>query len=215
MDALLASTDFGGVAVGELVFQNGMTVVEQVVGRFIERVVSNIDAEKNFVTTGKISDITTDVQGSVVNVYAHPHLLYQDRGVNGAKVKLYDTPHSYKDKMPPVDAIKQWIKKKQSFLTDKNDYHRKFDKRLSNREKTEDRPFKEVTTEKKIERAAWVIAKKIFDKGIPPKKIYSKEIPQLVQELGDQFANFTLQQIQQVVDINPREGGGNRIIIIQ
>ena len=36
---------------------------------------------------------------------------YQDKGVSG-KLKKYNTPYSYKDKMPPAKAFDKWIVKK-------------------------------------------------------------------------------------------------------
>lgn len=202
-----------GTDVGEFIQSEGMTVVEQILGQFIERVHENINREKNFVTTGSINDITLEAGNGVVNVLAHPHLIYQDRGVNGAVSALYDTPHRYTDKMPPVDVIKQWIKDKKLFLTDKNDYHRKFDDRLSPTEKAKERPFKELTEDEKINNAAWGIATKIYQQGMKPRKIYSKEIPRLVEDLQQELGDFVVQQINQAIDINPKAGGGNRIII--
>lgn len=202
-----------GTDMGEFILQEGMTVVEQAVGRFIERVHTNINNEKDMVTTGKINQIEMKAEGGSINVYAPAHLIFQDRGVNGYKQKLYDTPHSYKDKMPPVHVFKEWIKNKQIFLTEKNDKHRKYDDRLSDSEKQKDRAFKELTDEQLIERAAWGMAKKVFNEGFKPRHIYSKEIPQLVQEVEQELQGFVLQQINQVIDINPRKGGGNRIVI--
>lgn len=194
-------------------FEESLSVVEQVVGEFIDRVQENINKEKNFVTTGKINEITIQSKDGVINVYAHPHLIYQDRGVNGSKKKLYDTPHSYTDKMPPVQVFKDWIKEKKLFLTDKNDEHRKYDDRLSDKEKSQDRPFKELTEDEKIEKAAWGMAQKVFQEGFKPRKIYSKEIPKLIEDLQKELTDFAIQQIENQITLQPREGGGNRTIV--
>jgi hypothetical protein len=204
-----------GTSASEFIEQGAMSAVEQIVGAFVDRVLTNIDNQKDFVNSGKISDITVDTKGSTVNVHAHPHLLFQDRGVNGSISRKWDTPHSFKDKMPPVDAIKEWIKTKKGFLTKLNDYHRQYDPRLTRKEKKKDRPFKDVDTQKQIDSAAYAIAKSIQQQGIPPRKIYSKEIPQLMDELGEQLGDFMIQQINQVIDVHPREGGENRTIIIR
>jgi len=37
--------------------------------------------------------------------------IYQDKGVSG-KIKKYNTPYSYKNKMPPAKAFDKWIVKK-------------------------------------------------------------------------------------------------------
>ncbi|GAA4326159.1 hypothetical protein [Flaviaesturariibacter amylovorans] len=206
------NTQAARLGTDESQFDTELSVLETIVGEFIERVQANISKEKNFVTTGKISDISIKVVGDVVHVMANPHLIFQDRGVNGSKKKRYDTPHRYTDKRPPASAFIDWVKSKQGFLTAKNDYHRKMDDRISDQERSEDRPFKELTDQQKIERAAWAVSTKIFNEGFRPRRIYSKEIPKLIDDLTAQFTDFAIQQINQKIDINPRDGGGNRTI---
>jgi hypothetical protein len=106
-----------------------------------------------------------------------------------------------------------WIKDKKIFLTDKNDNYRKYDDRLSDKEKNEDRPFKEISEEQQIINAAYAMREKVFQEGFKPREIYSKEIPQLVDDLGDVLGDFAIQQIAQQIDISPRAGGGKRIVI--
>jgi hypothetical protein len=199
-----------GNDVGEFIKSEGQTVIEQLLGEFIERVHQNINQQKDMVTTGAISDITLQAGDNVINVVANPHLIFQSRGVNGWKVKKYDTPHSYvKDKRPPIQPFIDWVKAKQLFLTDKNDNHRKYDKTDNGKE----RPFKELTDDQKITQAAWAISTKVHQEGFKGRDLYEKEIPKLVSDLQDQLADFALQQINQSIDINPRGGGKNRIII--
>ncbi|RZK45977.1 MAG: hypothetical protein EOO97_00130 [Pedobacter sp.] len=202
-----------GEDVSEFVFEEGMSVVERVMGDFVERVTANIDNEKNFVTTGAINKLELKAESGVISVMAHPHLVYQDRGVNGSRVKLFDTPHSYHDKKPPVGVFREWIKNKQIFLTEKNDYHRKMDDRLSKKERTEDRPFKELTEDEQIDQAAYAMREKVYQEGFKPRHIYSKEIPKLVEDLGAALNDFCIQQIHQLINIQPREGGGKRVIV--
>ena len=45
--------------------------------------------------------------------------VYQDKGVSGKK-KKYDTPYSYKSKMPPTKNLDKWIVKKGIAPRDKN-----------------------------------------------------------------------------------------------
>lgn len=213
--AKVQSLDSLGTDLDDFIVDNALTVYEQAIGNFIERVHKNINREKNMVTTGAINDISMKAEDGVINVYASPHLIYQSRGVNGAKKKLYDTPHSYKDKMPPVEVFKQWIKDKKIFLTPLNDKHREADTRLSMKERTEDRPFKELTEEQLINKAAWGMAKKVYNEGFKPRDLYEKEIPKLVEDLANALGDFSVQQISQQIDIKPREGGGKRIILPQ
>ncbi|RYF92557.1 MAG: D-aminoacyl-tRNA deacylase [Chitinophagaceae bacterium] len=54
---------------------------------------------------GKIVNLRIfDDENGVMNVYANPHLIYQSRGVSGTVTK-YNTPHSYKDKIPPPSVF--------------------------------------------------------------------------------------------------------------
>ncbi len=158
--------------------------------KFVERVVNNIDSIPNFVTTGAINDISIEAKDGRVNVSAAKHIIYQDRGVNGAKKKLYDTPHAYTDKKPPVDVFKAWIKDKKIRLEDNEKYYGKS-------------PFKELTEDEQITRAAWAMSTKVFNEGFKPRKIYSKEIPQLVEDLGEQVADFVAQQVVNFIDVKP------------
>lgn len=178
-----------GTDIGEFIEQESLTVIENIVGEFIERVHTNINNEKGMVTTGRINDITIKAENNQVNIYANKWLIYQDRGVNGAVEKLYNTPHSYSDKMPPVDVFKEWIK-------DKNI-------RLINNEKLrgEPSPFKELTEEEQIEKVAWGMAKNVFKKGFKPRNVYSKEIPKLVEDLQKEIADFAVQSLIQSIDV--------------
>lgn len=174
-----------------------LTVIETVLGEFIQRVQSNIQNE-GLNSTGQISELTIEVKDNKVNVMGKPWLLYQDRGVSGINQR-YNTPHAYTDRMPPMDVFKEWIKTKNIQLRNNATYH------------GPESPFKELTEEEQQEKAAWAISQSIYRKGLKPKNIYSKEIPKLVDDLKQQLANFGIQQIQQQMNINNR--GADRVII--
>lgn len=137
--------------------------------------------------TGGMAQIEIQAAGDHVNVLANNYLLYQDRGVNGSKIKLYDTPHSYTDKKPPVQPFIDWIKTKNI-----------------------QSPFKELTEEQKINNAAYAMREKVFQTGIKPRNIYSKEIPQLLEDLQNELADFAVQQLVQNIDVKENS---KRIII--
>ena len=178
-----------GTDIKEFIEQESLSVIENIVGDFIERVHTNINNEKGMVTTGGINQITVKAENNQVNIYANKWLIYQDRGVNGSQEKLYDTPHSYTSKMPPVDVFKDWIK-------DKNI-------RLINNTKLrgEPSPFAHLSEEEQINKVAWGMAKNVFKKGFKPRNIYSKEIPQLVKDLTKEIADFSVQSIIQNIDV--------------
>lgn len=176
-----------------------LAIIEDILGDFILRVQDNLNNEKDMIVSGKINDITLEGQDGVINVMANKHLIFQDRGVNGAEKKKYDTPHSYKDKMPPVQVFKDWIKRKNINLT--NSRSLGFDERSD---------FDSLTEDQQINKAAWGMAKKVFKEGFKPRNVYSKEIPQLIKELEKEIVDFAVQYLVQQVDVKPN---AKRIIV--
>lgn len=166
-----------------------LQVVELVAGSFIQRVIANIQNE-DMIVTGKIADISIKSENGDVNIYANPWLLYQDKGVNGSVHKLYNTPFSYKDKMPPVNVFIDYIKTKNLQLRNNAVYHGPAS------------PHKDLTEDEQIEQAAWGMARKVFEDGIKPRNVYTKEIPNLVQELNDEVTKFVMQNIVQLIKID-------------
>lgn len=147
-----------------------LSAIEVAAGEFIERINQNI-LNEDMVVSGSIMDITMQSENGSVKVYANPWLLYQDKGVNGSQSKLYDTPFSYKDKMPPVQPFIDYIKNKNLQLRDNAKYG------------GEESPFKDLTEDEQIERVAWAMARKVFLNGFKPRRIISKEVEQLKQDV--------------------------------
>jgi len=76
--------------------------------------------------------------------------VFQDKGVSGKKVK-YNTPFSYKDKMPPPSKLDKWIVRKG--LKGTRDKEGRFISRKS---------------------LQFMIARSIFNKGIKPSMFFTK-----------------------------------------
>lgn len=163
-DANLDALD-GGLSREEVYFEDSFSPVEKAVGDFIQRVHANIEAE-DMIVTGRIDDIAIQQDGQAILVTANRYLVYQDKGVNGSQIKLYDTPFSYKDKRPPIDDIKNWVVV---------------------RGIGGDNP----------DSVAYAIRENIFKEGIAPTHVYSREIPQLVEDIKKEIADFTIDQIIQ------------------
>lgn len=200
-----------GTPSGQVELQD-LTPLEAAAGDFIQRVQDNISREKDMVTSGKIAEMSVQVQGDEVQITASPHLIYQSRGVSGTKTK-YNTPHSYRDNKPPVQPFIEWIKNKKIVFSSKNDNMRKYDDRLSDSDKSKPAPFSS-TGEDDIISVAYAIRETVYQYGIKPKDLYEKEIPKLVEDAQALYEDFVLQQINQMVNINPRDGGGkNRIVL--
>jgi hypothetical protein len=88
---------------------------------------------------------------------------------------MFDTPFSYKDKMPPVQPFIDYIKNKNIQLRDNTKYG------------GEESPFKDLTEDEQIERVAWAMARKVFLYGFKPRRIISKEVEQLKQDVINQI----------------------------
>lgn len=149
---------------GKDLYKYQLTAIQSAIAKFIQRVKKNIQSE-DMIVTGEIENISIEEFENGVNVLAPAHLIYQDKGVNGAKKKLYQSPFSYKNKKPPVEPFIHWVEKRG------------------------------LADGKEAESFAYAIREKQFQEGIEPKKIYSKEIPKLIEDLSKEIAGFTAQGV--------------------
>ena len=108
--------------------------------------------------------------------------MYQDKGVSGTE-KKYNTPFSYKSKMPPVKPLADWAKSRNIRLRDEQG---KFTKGNYNT-------------------IGYLIARSIYRKGIKPSVFFTKPFEQafkklpneLVEKFGldvEDFLAYTLKQ---------------------
>lgn len=173
--ARVESLDSLGSNKADFIMEGELTGIEKVLGQFIERVKTNIEAE-GLNVTGKISDLSVEQEqdGSFV-VLANPWLIFQDKGVNGAKQKLYNTPFSFKALRPPLQGFKDWIEARN--IQTRN---------------TKNQTFKAADKES----LAYAIREKVFQEGFKPRNVYSKEIPRLVDDLTRQIADFSVDRIK-------------------
>jgi hypothetical protein len=92
---------------------------------------------------------------------------FQDLGVSGVK-KKYNTPYSYKDKIPPAKAFSDWVVRKG--LKGIRDEKGRFIKRKS---------------------LQFIIARSVYTKGIKPSLFFTKPFERaferLPQELQEKF----------------------------
>lgn len=89
---------------------------------------------------------------------------FQDQGVSGTK-KKYNTPYSYKDKMPPLKAFDKWIVRKGIAPRDKSG---KFLKRQS---------------------LQYLMARSVYQKGIKPSLFFTKPFEVAFKRLPDDIVN--------------------------
>ena len=89
--------------------------------------------------------------------------VFQDKGVSGTE-KKYDTPYSYKSKMPPIKPLSDWAKRKGIRLRDEQGKFQKGN-------------YKTI---------GFLIARSIFRKGIKPSLFFTKPFEQGFKNLPDQ-----------------------------
>ncbi len=87
--------------------------------------------------------------------------IFQDKGVSGVK-KKYNTPYSYKDKMPPVKSLDKWIVKRN--LKGVRGKDGKFISRKS---------------------LQYMIARSIYNNGIKPSMFFTKPFEKAFKNLDE------------------------------
>jgi len=153
-------------------------VVDMSVSYFIQRIKDKINA-LNLVDSGRMQDIIMIRNGDNVEVQAPFYLLVHDKGANGTEVNR-GAPYSYRDKMPPIDNIKEWLSRK------------------GNRTRNNAQFFEDVNSTDNIESQAYAIAKSIQKKGITPKNLLDSEI----EKLEDDLINVIPQMIIKKFELN-------------
>ena len=92
--------------------------------------------------------------------------IFQDKGVSGTE-KKYNTPYSYKSKMPPVKPLADWAKSRNIRLRDEKG---KFKKGSYNT-------------------IGFLIARSIYRKGIKPSLFFTKPFEQGFKKLPNELIN--------------------------
>ena len=88
--------------------------------------------------------------------------MFQDKGVSGVK-KKYNTPFSYKSKMPPIKPLQLWAKKRNIRLRDEKGQFKKGN-------------YKTI---------GFLIARSIFEKGIKPSLFFTKPFERALKRLPE------------------------------
>jgi len=104
-------------------------------------------------------DLTVGPNSFALSFLMEEYGIYQDKGVSGKKVK-YNTPFSYKDKMPPPSKLDKWIVRKG--LKGIRDKKGKFISRKS---------------------LQFMIARGIFNNGIKPSLFFTKPFERAFKRL--------------------------------
>ena len=143
---------------------------QEVLDRFIKHVVSQ--AKRNLTTSGKNASkkLYNSIQGEAkafpnsIGIYfdMEDYGFFQDKGVSGIK-KKYNTPFSYKTKMPPPGAFDKWtIRRGIAPRNTKGQFQ----------------------TRKGLN---FAIARSIFEKGIRPSLFFTKPFEAAYKNLPDEL----------------------------
>ncbi len=141
---------------------------QETLDRFIKHVVSQ--AKKNLTTTNKNASkkLYNSIKGEAkafpnsIGIYfdMEEYGFFQDKGVSGVK-KKYDTPFSYKSKMPPPKAFDKWTIRRGIAPRGKGG---------------------QFQTRKGLN---FAIARSIFEKGIKPSLFFTKPFEAAFKNLPD------------------------------
>ena len=156
---------------------------QQVLNRFIQHVVSQ--AKRNLTQANKNASkkLYNSIKGEAksfensIGIYfdMEEYGFYQDKGVSGVK-KKYDTPFSYKSKMPPPKAFDKWIVRKGLAPREKGG---KFQSRKG---------------------LQFAIARSIFQKGIKPSLFFTKPFEAAFKNLPDEMVEVFGLEAEQMFD---------------
>jgi hypothetical protein len=142
---------------------------EEILNKFAKRV---IQQSRTRLTKGKKNaskdlynslryELTTSAAAFILNFFMQEYGIYQDRGVSGKKRK-YNTPFSYKDKMPPPKALDKWMVRRN--IKGTRDAQGRFIKRKS---------------------LQYLLARSIYNKGIKPSNFFTKSFEQAFDKLPE------------------------------
>lgn len=109
---------------------------------------------------------------------------FVDQGVSG-KEKKYNTPYSFRNKMPPRKNILDWIKSKRLFLRDEKGRFKKGGQKT----------------------LAFLIQRSIFKKGIKPSLFFTKPFEQAFLNLPDQLTESYALDVEDFIDYTFRNHG--------
>ena len=156
---------------------------QEILNRFIRHVVSQ--AKKNLTTGNRNASkkLYNSIKGEAksfpnsIGVYfeMEEYGYYQDQGVSGVK-KKYDTPFSYKSKMPPPKAFDKWTVRKGLAPRGKGGQF-KSRKGLN-----------------------FAIARSIFEKGIKPSLFFTKPFEAAFKNLPNEMVEVFGLEAEQMFD---------------
>jgi hypothetical protein len=147
----------------------------------------------NKISTGKLEDsisfeITETNNGFELALKVLDYYKFVDQGVRGAGAnsKNNTSPYKYRDKMPPIKEILKWIKQKGSLKASAEDQKRG----LSKAQKSS-RALKAAAKKIKPKTLAFLIARKIQQRGLPYTGFWERSFEKTFKGLDVKLAEVT------------------------
>lgn len=165
------------------------TELQKVLNRFRDAVISQSKRNLTRLKKNSSKKLYNSIKGKVkanpnsfsMEFTMEDYGIYQDKGVSGIK-KKYNTPYSYKSKMPPSKAFDKWIVRKGLSPRDSSG---KFSKRKS---------------------LSFLIARSVYRNGIKPTMFFTKPFEaaykNLPNEMIEKFGLEVEQLFNQMVITN-------------
>ncbi len=185
--SLIDSLDNFGTSTQSYDEADVFTAAENDVANFIARVKTNIEGQE-MILSGGIEEISVRVSKDGIEIIGNDYLLFQDRGVKGSVsgAKAPNSPHKYTDKMPPLEVFIDYITRKNLIKRNQAQFFEG------------ESPFKDLTEEELITKAARAMQINVFKYGFKPRKIFAKEIPELKEDLKKSIKDFGEKAIKEV-----------------
>jgi hypothetical protein len=147
----------------------------------------------NKISTGKLEDsitfeVTDTGEGYELALKVLDYYKFVDQGVqgSGANSKNKTSPYKYRDKMPPIKEILKWIKQKGSLKASAEDQKRG----LSKAQKSS-RALRATAKKLKPKTLAFLIARKIQQRGLPYTGFWERSFEQTFKGLDVKLAQVT------------------------
>jgi hypothetical protein len=147
----------------------------------------------NKISTGKLEDsisfeVTDTGQGYELALKVLDYYKFVDKGVRGAgpNSKNKTSPYKYRDKMPPIKEILKWISQKGSLKASAEDQK----KGLSKAQKSS-RALRAAAKKLKPKTLAFLIARKIQQRGLPYTGFWERSFEQTFKGLDVKLAEVT------------------------
>lgn len=185
---------------GQIDFNKVGDLLEDLGNKILKDLQKNIDSKDLIASANLRQSISFDVKIFATKVQLSLSLAdyykFMDKGVKGAKdsSNAPNSPYSYKNKMPPKDAILDYIKTKPLQIKSSVDLTKLNKKGVKVRRRATEEEKRTIEDERNT--AAFLIQRKIYNKGLKATNFYSSVVnDSLIDEFSKKLSEAFKQQI--------------------